>query len=456
MANIKLSPRYWARYLYDFIRGSGYRTKSLVLGSGMMTISNVINIVTRFGLIALLTRVYTKDEFGLWISITSITSVMVNSDFGVASALRNKLVECRVKENGDDDAKRYFFSVIYFFLVFTLIISILLLSFRHYIPYDHLFKTNDLVLKTEGQNILIWVPILLLINIPFGIGPVMLFAYQEIKVAALLNIIIGILGLLTIGIAAFLHQSITVTTILYFLVNLLCNIGGTFYFVYRRKWFDIFINLKSALPKVWELVTQGVLFFIIQTSTAFLFNAATLVSTSQIGLSAASELSLAQRLYLLVVSIYAGVHNPLWAGFADAVNRYDWQWCKTTLLRVLYVTIPLFALATLVFTFSGNFFLTIIAGKGYVSCKWLLLVMGIWTLFYLLYGLFLTFLSATGKIKLTAFSSALSAFIIFPTASFFAHKYGNTGIICVSAIVFFLLTLAAYLQAFYLINRQKI
>ena len=127
MKHIKLSPQYWTSYMYNIARSSGDRTKSLILGSGIMTISNIINILTRLILIALLTRIYTKDEFGLWISITSITSVMANSDFGVASALRNKLVECRVRENGDNDAKTYFFSVIYFFLVITLIISLLLL-----------------------------------------------------------------------------------------------------------------------------------------------------------------------------------------------------------------------------------------------------------------------------------------------------------------------------------------
>lgn len=453
---LKLNPKYWAKHTYNLIHASGDRTKNLLLGSGMMAISNIIIIVTRVGLISLLTRMYTKDEFGLWISITSITAVMTNSDFGIGNALRNKLVECRIKKNGDNEAREYFFSVICFFIILAITISLILFFFRHYIPYDHLFKTDNLLLKVEGGTSLLWVQMLLLISIPFGIGPMMFFAFQETKFAALHIIITSVLGALAIGLAALLHQSITITTVLYFLVNLVCVTAGTLYFIYRRKWYSLrVINFKSIIPLVWGLLTEGALYFALQISLAFLFNSITLISTSQIGLSAASELNLAQKLYAIGLGIYLSFQNPIWAGFSDAVNRNDWHWCKATILRIIYITIPVFIFATLILTFFGNSILEVLAGQNYTCSKWLLLSLGVWTLFYLLYNTSIPFLNALGKIKMITLLSASSAFILFQIGPYFAQEYGNIGITVASSLMLFLLALAAYIQSFYLIRRNS-
>ena len=439
-------------YIYTLAKGSGDRTKSLLVGSGMATISNVVSIITRLGLIALLTRIYTKDEFGLWVSITSITAVMAYSDFGVGCALRNKLIESRIKENNDHSGREYFFSVVYFFLVTAITISLALFFLRDYIPYDHLFKTDDLALKAESRYILLCVPSLLLLNIPLGIGPMMFYAYEETNIASLINIGIFIVTSLVIGIAALLNQSITVTTILYFLVNLLCITSGTLYFIYRRKWFSLRVNIKLIASRVWRLLREGMFFAILQISGTFLFNAVTLITTSQIGLAAASELNLVQKMYVLGLGVWMGFYNPLWAGFADAMNRNDWNWCKVTITRVLYTTTIVFAFATLIFTFYGNYFLKLLAGKGYVSSKLLLLSMGAWTLFYLLYTMSLTFLSATGKTKWITLLSTLSVLFIYQTAPYFAQEYGTIGVTSMSAFIFLLLGFAAYTQSFYMIN----
>lgn len=446
---------YQPRYLYTLIKGSGDRTKNLILGSGMMAISNLVIIVTRIGLISLLTRIYTKDEFGLWVSITAITAVMTSSDFGIGYALRNKLVECRVKENGDNKAREYFLSVIYFFLTIAIIISFLLFFFRNHIPYDHLFKTNNLSLKTQGRTILLGIQTLLLLSIPVGIGSTMFFAYQENKIAASFNLAISILGSLSIVITTLLHQSIAVTTVLYFLTNLICVTASTLYFIYRRKWNIFHINIKLIIPQIWILLSQGAFFTIMQISSGFLFNSLTLISTSQISLSAASEMNLVQKLYALGISIFLSFYNPLWAGFADAVNRNDWNWCKTTILRAFYVTSPIVILAIFVLTFYGNYFLKALAGTNYEGHKLLLLFMGAWTLFYLLYIIPNAFLTAAGKTRMSTLLSALCAIFIFQTASYFAQKYGNIGITVISALMFFLLALAAYIQSFYLIRRNS-
>ena len=446
----------WIKHILTRTRQSGGRTKDLLLGSGMMAMSNIVATVSRVGLISLLTRIYTKEEFGLWISITSIAVVMTNSDFGIGNALRNKLVGCRIKKDGDNEAREYFFSVIYCFTILAIMILLLIFIFRNHIPYEYLFKTDDQSLKTSGRNSLLWTQILLLLSVPLGIGPMMFFAFQETKIAALQNIITSIIGAFTIGIAALLNQSITITAILYFSVNLICVFIGTLYFVYRRQWYSFYIkDIRLAILRVWALLTEGVVYFALQISMAFLFNAVTLISTSQIGLAEASELNLSQKLYALGLGIYLSLQNPIWAGFSDAITRKDWHWCKTTTLRIIYITIPIFAIATLILTFCGNTLLKALAGKNYVCSKWLFFSMGIWTLSWLLYNTSIPFLSAIGKVKMITLLSAIFSILLFQIAPYFAKNYGNIGITITSAVLFALLALAAYTQTFYIIKKSS-
>ena len=143
-------------------------------------VSNLLNTLARVGIIALLARIYARDEFGIWVAITSATAILATSDFGMGNALRNKLAALAVRgKTGNDEAREYFLSVFYFFLIAALVLSAGLLIVSRFIPLQMLFKTSDVALQRAGADILIAVQVIFLIGIPLGIGPTMFFAYQE-------------------------------------------------------------------------------------------------------------------------------------------------------------------------------------------------------------------------------------------------------------------------------------
>ena len=110
------------------LTGGGERSRNVLSGSFLMMVSTLVNNITRVVLISILARIYTGDEFGLWVTITSATAIMATNDFGIGNALRNKLAELRIRNENkeNDEGSRYFFfgPLFLFMLCYTnLIIS---------------------------------------------------------------------------------------------------------------------------------------------------------------------------------------------------------------------------------------------------------------------------------------------------------------------------------------------
>ncbi|MCX2494153.1 hypothetical protein OQX63_11765 [Pedobacter sp. PF22-3] len=439
----------------NLINKFGDRTKSVIYGSGLMVLSTFVNTLTRVGLIAILARIYTKDEFGIWVAITSATAVMATSDFGIGNALRNKLAELRPKgAYGDEEGRSFFFSVLYFFIIIACLISIILFLFKDQIGYSSVFNTSNTSLKNQGVNILLGVQTIFLFGIPFGIGASMFFAYQESFWVAIQNILNGILSLIIVSLLAFFDADITITALTFFIITFLINCVGTLVFIKKRKWGMMSFKFLEILRKVKKLLFLSLTFAILQISGAFIYNATTLIATANLSLSNGAELNLVQKLYTFIITVFLSFYNPVWAGYADAINRLDWLWCRKTLNRTLQLTSLLFLTAIFIFAYKGNFFLQVLAGKSYVSNIWLFISLGLWAMFYALYSMGVAFLSATGKVLTITIATGVFALSYVHLGNILSLKYGLNGIAILSAAAFFILTLITYLQSFLIIRKN--
>lgn len=438
------------------ITSGGDRSRNVLSGSFLMMVSTLVNNLTRVGLISILARIYTGDEFGLWVTITSATAIMATNDFGIGNALRNKLAELRIKNENkkNDEGSHYFFSVLYFFSFFAVLISIFLFLIRDYIPYDSLLKTDNAALKNELTIILIAVQTILFLSIPFNVGSIMYFAYMETNYMALFNIISGIGSLIVVGILAYTGKSVTIAAVAFFLVSFVTAIISTIKFIRLRNWKPVWIPPLKVLTTVKTLLASSILFAILQIGGTFLYNSTTIIVTANIGLKDAAEFNLVQKIYTFIIAIYLSLYNPLWAAYSDAIHREDWKWAKVTLLKTIAGTIMVFLIAMITCSLLGNYFLLVLAGTNYVSNSLLFALMGGWALFYSLYLLGIAFLTATGKVLAATIATGLLAFFYISIGEWYGLKWGINGITVWSMLAFLILTICVYVQIWAILRRK--
>ena len=68
----------------------GSRSKKVMKGSFSMLLSSFIGNITRLGTVIILSRFYSKEEFGIWATITSTAAVIAYGDFGIIKHANSK------------------------------------------------------------------------------------------------------------------------------------------------------------------------------------------------------------------------------------------------------------------------------------------------------------------------------------------------------------------------------
>ena len=426
------------------------------MGSFSVLGSSVIGNVTRLGLVMILSRYYSKEEFGIWATITATASVISYGDFGIINALRNKLSKLIVLgDEGLNEARKYFYSSFIFFMFFGLLFSFLVVVASRFVPFDLLFKTENQVLKDQGVSILLWIQFLFFLNIPLGMGVVSFFSFQESKYNAIFSTVQNLVTFVIVVIMTILKSSIVAISIGYFISGTIISSFGTLYFLKRRNWFNYTFKPKEFFSKIKDLLSTGIKFMGLQLSGSFLQNAGTILASSFLGLSIAAEFNMVQKLYAFITGIYQSILNPIWGGYAEASAKNDWQWCKKTLNVTLIVSAIVFSLAIIVLYFFGNYFLLILAGKGYVTKQILFLLLGLTYLFFILFSTSTILQNATNRINLLLFSLLAASVLIFPLGKILMKHWDIMGIAVATSIIWMLLSCLLTFQSYYIIKKYQ-
>jgi O-antigen/teichoic acid export membrane protein len=282
-----------------------------------------------------------------------------------------------------------------------------------------LFKTENVYIKTQGKSILLWVQLLQFVGIPLSIGNACFFSFNEGKYSALALSIQSMFGFIFILVSSFLSLSIVFLSIGYFVITLLVNFASMLYFIKRRNWFsraDRKFDKALFFLRCKYLFENGFKFLGLQLSKGFVENGGTLIASSAIGLGSAAEFSLVQKLYTFAIGIYQSIFNPLWSAFSENAARDNWEWCKKTYILTIKISILVVTILTVVYFMYGNLFLNLISGTTYEVDESLFLILGISSLFYMLFTSVTTFQSAINKINLITLLMVFFSIIMVPMA----------------------------------------
>ena len=433
----------------------GLRAQNVIKGSFSMLGSSILGNILRLGVVMILSRYYSKEEFGVWAAITATASVIAYSDFGIINALRNKLSKLIVLgDEGLNEARKYFYSSFIFFIIFSLIISGIIVGASNLISFDILFKTENQSLKNEGVSILLWSQFLFFLNIPLSMGVVSFFSFQESKFNAFFSAVQAIASFITVVGLTILKFSIVGISIGYFVSSTIVSGIGTLYFLKRRGWFTYTFKLKEFYSQVKELLITGIKFMGTQLSNSFLQNAGTILAGSYLGLSIAAEFNMVQKIYSFFTGIYQSILNPIWGGYAEAAAKSDWRWCKRTFNASMIVSAIIFSLLIIFLYFFGNNFLLFFAGKGYVTEQVLFVLLGLANLFFILFSTATIFQNATNKIDLMLLSLLIASFLIFPLSKLLMQEWNIFGVAVSTSLIWMILACALVLQASLNINNN--
>ena len=395
-----------------------------------------------------------KTEYGIWLTLASILSWLINLDFGLGNGLRNKLAEALALN--DIKLARIYVSTAYAvfsvgiisaFLIYFIIHGFLNWAYILQAPTDYTALLNSLVL---------YVIILFLIQFLLKLITSIINADQRPALNGGLSLITNSLTLLIVYILSiYALPSLTVFAlvssgipVLVFLIASLFLFGGHFKNISPSI---KFVNLKYSS----SLVKLGMQFFVIQISSLIVFTTGNIIITQLYGPKSVVTYNVAYKYFYMVPLVFNVVLAPFWSAFTEAYVKNEYDWIKNSIRKLIFIWAFL-SFATVVMVIFSDFVYEIWVGPQVKVPFILSIASGVFVIIANWNNIFAYFINGVGKVRIQIYYSIFIAIINIPLSIFLAKTIGLgiTGVMVATNISLIFASIWTPIQYHKIINKK--
>lgn len=430
-----------------------YRRVVLTAGSsffykGIITLTGLISVPLTVNYLGV-------ERYGLWITISSTIAFLAFADLGLGNGLLNAISKSSGLDSLDD-AKIAVSSTFFMLLGISISLFAIFGVIYPYIHWSRVFNvTSDIAIRESGPAMAVLL-ITFLINMPLGIVQRIQMGYQEGYKNQLWLSGGAVLGLVGVLLCIYYRAGLPWLVLAISGGPLLATLmNGAFLFIHSRpcllpRWHYFSFSAGK------NLVSIGLIFFILQLFTVFGNSIDNIVIAQVLGASAVASYAITKKLFL-ATQISQFIIQPLWPAFGEAMSRKDYKWAKRTLTRTLTFSLVTGLISAFPLLIFGKPIISFWVGSELIPSSSLLLAFFFWVLLVNYGGTMSVFLnsgSLVGKqvvfIGAATISSAILQIIL-------CDLWGVSGIVWAILIGYSIFyVIPAYRLAFNTLNKEII
>lgn len=314
------------------------RNRRILHSFNASVLAKIVSVISMFISTPLAYNHLGVEQFGLWMTITSLLAVLQFADFGVGNGVLNSIAEARGQDD-EEKAKRIVTSGLV--LLTTIGVGcflIFLLAFQ-FIDWSKVFNITSEITVEAKQSMLVFV-VFFVISLPLLIVQRVQMGYQDGFYVHLWGTLGSILLVVGIFITVWLNAS---------LPWLVLVVVGAPIFVTGLNWIFYFFFVKRCLlPQVKyfdygtarHIFSLGIIWMMYQAMAFVGAGADNMIIGYLIGQDAVAEYAVMAKIQssLLIAQMLSA---PLWPAFADAVERGDVLWARKTFQRALTLSVTI-------------------------------------------------------------------------------------------------------------------
>lgn len=392
------------------------------------------NLLFTLWLVPLTLKCLSPYEYGIWLTLSSITMWFVSLDFGLGNGLRNKLAEALSINN--TELARIYISTTYFFLAAVCVVFLIIFSVIN--PFINWYsilsiKTN---LEVNINTVVYIVFIFFIFNFVLKLITFIISADQKPALNGFFTFIINILTIVLIYILSVTpYASLLNVGIVYSAVPSLVFLAATFtlFGTFYKKIKPSVKLIRSGYSK--DLVGLGFQFFIMQISAMILFTTDNLIIAQIFTPTDVTYYNIAYKYFYTIFLIFSVILNPFWSAFTEAYVKKDFQWINNTTVKLIKIWV-IFVLVIIFMFFIADMVYRKWIGQDIQIPSYLSLFMALFTILNMWNNIFAYFVNGIGKIRLQLYYGIFIGIINIPLAILLASncKLGTPGIILSTCI----------------------
>jgi O-antigen/teichoic acid export membrane protein len=308
------------------------RQRRLALTALASAAARIVAIATSLAAIPLALGYLGPERYGLYATLSAVSTILVFADFGIGNGLLNLIAES--SGHGDTAAARRSVSTAVFTLTaIALALGLVLAVAFAVVPWSSLANVHSATAVGEAAPAVGVAALAFVLSIPLGVVQRIQLGMQEgfrnsVWVAA--GSVLSLVGVLlaiaidagTPGIVLALMGGPVLAMALNWVALQRRDLEWT-----RPSWSFVDSTIGRRLARL------GFLFFVLQLCFAVSYQSDVLIAARVIGPEAAATYSVTLRLFLFGQSLATMVLIPLWPAYAEAIQRGDLPWVRRTLRR---------------------------------------------------------------------------------------------------------------------------
>src|SRR5229473_8489442 len=279
------------------------------------------------------------ERFGMWMTISSVITMLTFADLGIGNALLNLVSEA----NGKDSPELASRLVSSAFFTVTGVSAGLALVFAFAYPFvawSRVFNvTSQRAISESGPALAVFAACFFM-SLPLNLAPRVQLGYQDGIINDIWSGIGNVTGLIGVLIVICLRGGLPWLVLAFSGGTVLATfMNGFLLFVFQRPWLRPKPENFSA-ECVRRLSGLGSMFLFLQISICLAFLSDNIIVAHVISASAVAQYAVPQRMFGIVSILIGLLLGPLWPAYAEAVARGDYEWARRTFRRsILYAVL---------------------------------------------------------------------------------------------------------------------
>lgn len=397
-------------------------------------VAKSISMLVSFLIVPITLGYVGKEEYGIWMIISSLIHWVAYLDVGLGNGLRNKLAEA-VALDRMDLAKMYVSSTYGLIAMISLGLFLIFYASSFFIDFQRVFNT-ELLDSRSLKAVAITVFIFFCMEFTLKILLSVLQAIQLYAFADVIGIVAQILGLAGIyAVSNYTEPSLYYLCLVYASkMPLVLFFSTLILFSTKLKDYRPSINLIN-FKEIAPLISIGLNFFLNQILYLIFTQSSVILIAQFLSPGDVTIYNLANRYMTIANIMYMMVLTPFLTAFTEAYVKKDYDWIKRIMKKLNRLWI-LASAGVVVMALSNEVFFDIWVGDKLTVPAELIYSIGVLVVLNILFTKYSLFLNGIGKIRLQSVLLTFQA-IVFVILSivFFNQGFGIISTVLAQIIV---------------------
>jgi len=429
-----------------------YRTVNVTKNIIFSLIIKGISILLSLLIIPILLKYLGTENYGIWVTISSVFAWFLMFDFGIGNGLRNKLTGSLA--GNDLNAGRIYVSSSYGLL--SVIVLILFGVFVVLFPVINWTSVFNAPAKLKPElNVLIFVAfVFFCFQFVLKLIGMILTADQKPAMNDLIVVLgIALAVLIVILISQFArNSSIFLVGVVFSGSPVLIYCGASF-ILFSKKYKKLRPSVKwFKINYIRDLFTLSSRFFLLQVMGGIIFSTSNIIIIQCLGPSDVTVYTIAVGYMALTFTAFEIIRNPLWSAYTESYHKNDLAWIRR-MTKYLTIVWLILALCSILLIAAARFVIPLWVGKNIHVPGIVIIMLGIYFTIVSWNNIFITVLSGVGKIKFQFYYYGVIGLLFIPLSILLCSHFGLMGMILSMIISMLPGSILGPVQYFKIVNK---